>query len=97
MYDSIDINEIDRINIGNNILLDIRDKYEYNLNHIKNAINIPYNYLLTIPENYLKLSITYYIYCDNGYKSREVCLFLNELGYKVIDLVGGFKKYIDGK
>ena len=39
MYDSIDIKEIDYINIDNN-LIDIRDKYEYVLNHINNVKNI---------------------------------------------------------
>ena len=54
MYDSIDINEIDQIHItslnthdsNQRILIDIRDKYEYILGSIKNAVNIPYNYLL---------------------------------------------------
>ena len=61
MYDSIDINEIDQIHItslnthdsNQRILIDIRDKYEYILGSIKNAVNIPYNYLAVIPENYL--------------------------------------------
>ena len=40
MYDSIDIKEIDSITINDN-LIDIRDKYEYILSHIKGSINIP--------------------------------------------------------
>ena len=104
MYNSIDIKEIDRINITNtmntsykNILLDIRDKYEYILGHIPRSINIPYTYIITMPQNYLNLDATYYIYCDSGSKSRKVCLFLNELGYKAIDLIGGYKEYLDGR
>ena len=102
MYDSIDVKEIDQINITtgdnnsyHNTLLDIRDKYEYLLGHIPKAINIPYNYLMLMPENYLNFYTTYYIYCDSGSKSRKVCLFLNELGYKTIDLIGGYNEYID--
>lgn len=101
MYDSIDIKEIDRINITTknnnnyrNVLLDIRDKYEFILGNIKNSINIPYNYLMLMPENYLDFNTTYYIYCDSGSKSRKLCLFLNELGYKTVDLIGGYKEYI---
>ena len=49
MYDSIDIKEIDQINVNTsskNMLIDIRDKYEYILGNIKNSVNIPYNYLI---------------------------------------------------
>lgn len=102
MNDSIDIKEIDHINITcndkfNNVLLDIRDKYEYLLGHIPRAINIPYNYLMFMPYNYLDLDKTYYIYCESGSKSRKLCLYLNQLGYKVIDLIGGYNAYIDDK
>lgn len=103
MYDSIDIKEIDRINIGTsslnykNVLLDIRDKYEYILGNIPRSINIPSSYLMVMPENYLDLDTTYYIYCDSGIKSRKLCSYLSDLGYKVIDLIGGYKEYLDGK
>ena len=98
MYDSIDVKEIDRININaNNVLIDIRDKYEYILGHIKRAINIPYTYILSLTEKYLTFDKTYYIYCESGSKSRKLCLYLSENGYKVVDLIGGFKEYIDDK
>ncbi len=98
MYDSIDIKEIDRINIDtNSCIIDIRDKYEYILGNINNSINIPYNYLLTLPDRYLDYNKIYYIYCDSGSKSRKICLFLSELGYKVVDLIGGYNSYIDDK
>lgn len=101
MYDSIDINEIDQIHItstivnspNQRILLDIRDKYEYILGSIPNSINIPYNYLFLMPENYLDISSVYYIYCESGSKSRKLCLHLNQLGYKVVDLIGGYENY----
>ena len=104
MNDSIDISEIDQIIITTtdnksyrNVLIDIRDKYEYILGHIKKAINIPYNYLMLMPEVYLDFNTTYYIYCDTGNKSRKVCCFLNNLGYKTVDLIGGYNQYIDDK
>ena len=101
MYDSIDIKEIDQIYIDNNsktsknMLIDIRDKYEYILGNIKNSINIPYNYLALMPENYLNFDTTYYIYCDSGSKSRRLCIELRQLGYHVVDLIGGYNHYID--
>ena len=71
MYDSMDINEIDQIHItttnsleeNKRVLIDIRDKYEYILGNINGSINIPYNYLALMPENYLNFSSIYYIYC----------------------------------
>lgn len=98
MDNSIDIKEIDRIDINNyNVLIDIRDKYEYILGHIKKAINIPYQYVLTFPDKYLDFDSTYYIYCDCGRKSNKLVNYLKELGYKVIDLIGGYNTYIDDK
>lgn len=100
MYDSIDIHEIDQIHINandensQNVLIDIRDKYEYVLGNIKGSINIPYNYLALMPENYLNFLTTYYIYCDSGSKSRKMCLLLNQLGYKTVDLIGGYEYYL---
>lgn len=96
MYDSLDIKEIDYININNN-LIDIRDKYEYVLSHITSAINIPYTYLLMMPEQYLEKNKKYYLYCDSGSKSRKLCEYLNEQGYQTIDLIGGYNSYIDRK
>ncbi len=101
MYDSMDINEIDQIHITSSnpldsnqrILLDIRDKYEYVIENIRGSVNIPYNYLALMPENYLNLTSTYYLYCDTGSKSRKLCLHLKQLGYQVVDLIGGYQMY----
>lgn len=97
MYDSLDIKEIDQINVTTNslnMLIDIRDKYEYILGNIKGSINIPYNYLALMPENYLNFNTTYYIYCDSGSKSRKLCIELTQLGYHVVDLIGGYNHYM---
>jgi len=97
MYDSLDIKEIDKINItanSPNRLIDIRDKYEYILGSINGSINIPYNYLALMPENYLNFNTTYYLYCDSGSKSRKLCTHLHQLGYHVVDLIGGYNHYI---
>ena len=99
MYDSIDIKEIDQINVNTsskNMLIDIRDKYEYILGNIKNSVNIPYNYLALMPENYLNLNTIYYIYCDSGIKSRKLFMELKQLGYHVVDLIGGYNHYVNG-
>lgn len=96
MYNSINIMNVDYSN-SSNVLVDIRDKYEYLLSHIDGAINIPYNYLSLLPENYLDKNSTYYLYCNDGKKSRKLCEYLNKLGYRTIDLVGGYSTYLDNK
>ena len=92
MYEDIDILDIDSINIEDN-LIDIREKYEYILGHIYNSRNIPFNYLMMMPENYLEKNKIYYLYCDSGSKSRKLCMHLNQNGYHTIDLVGGYMRY----
>lgn len=96
MYDSLDIQDIDSFTFTSN-LIDIRDKYQYLLGHLPNAKNIPYTYLVMMPENYLKKEETYYIYCSHGEKSRKICSHLQELGYHVVDLIGGYEAYLDRK
>ena len=99
MFESINIKEIDNNSIDNNkkVLIDIRDKYEYILGNIPRSINIKNNYLLSIPNNYLNHNTTYYIYCECGVKSNKLCKYLTELKYNVIDLYGGYRKYLDSK
>lgn len=96
MYDSLDIQEVDFLSLHQNII-DIRDKYQFILGHIPNAINIPYVYLLMTPENYLSKEEKYYLYCEHGEKSRKICLHLQELGYQAVDLVGGYESYLSQK
>ncbi len=92
MYEGMDILEIDTIEINDN-LIDVRDKYEFILENIQGSRNIPYHYLMMMPEQYLEKGKTYYLYCDSGAKSRKVCAHLNNLGYHTIDLVGGYNRY----
>jgi rhodanese-related sulfurtransferase len=83
------------MNIEENInLIDIRDKYQYDLGSIPNSINIPLNYLLINPTNYLNLDKKYYIYCDFGSRSEKLCEFLMDKGYNVINVTGGYNAYL---
>lgn len=92
MYASLDILDVDKNLIQANII-DIRDKFQYYLGHIPNSTNIPYIYLIMAPDNYLNKNEKYYFYCEHGEKSRKICMHLQELGYQVVDLVGGYEEY----
>lgn len=93
MYQDKDILDIDSINIIDN-LIDIRDKYEYKMGNIYRSKNIPYNYLYLNPKDYLDINKIYYIYCNNGSYSKRLCIHLFNLGYEVVNLVGGYNRYL---
>ncbi|MCI8778030.1 MAG: rhodanese-like domain-containing protein [Bacilli bacterium] len=80
---------IDQINI-----IDIRSIQSYNNNHIPNARNIPLEKLITQPEQYLNKMEKYYIYCQKGLSSENVCSILSNLGYNVISIDGGYENWI---
>lgn len=67
-------------------IIDIQDKYNYQIFHLNGAINIPYDELMNNYRNYLNKNETYYIYCKSGKLSKRVSTVLNYLGYNVIML-----------
>ena len=87
--------EIEKIinNLNNINLIDIRDNYLYNIGKIPNSKNIPMNFLITNPYNYLNKEETYYIYCNRGINSKKTCEVLSSLGYHVVNIIGGYEEY----
>lgn len=82
------IDKLDKIKI-----IDIRDNYLYRMGNIPYSINIPMNFLTMNPENYLNKYDTYYIYCNMGINSKRVCEILTNMGYNVINIIGGYNAY----
>lgn len=80
---------IDKVN-----LIDIRNAQSYNNNHIGNAINIPFEKLIISPNQYLDPLKKYFIYCRCGITSKKTCQILSNLGYKVVNIVGGYEEWI---
>lgn len=93
MKTKISINDlmpiINQINI-----IDIRSVQSYNNNHIPNAKNIPFEKLIINPSQYLNLNEKYYLYCQKGLSSENVCKILNNIGYNVINIEGGYESWI---
>lgn len=85
---------INKLNLNNINIIDIRDKIEYNTNHILNSINIIYDDLMFEPEKYLDKNKEYYFYCTYGIKSLKLSKYLNRIGYKTFSIEGGFNKFI---
>lgn len=90
---NISIQELLKLNLSNN-LIDIRDNYQFNLGNIPNSINIPYNFLIMNPENYLDKGKKYYLYCGYGSKSRVACEKIVLKGYDVVNVLGGYNDYL---
>lgn len=74
------------------ILIDLRDKKEFQRKHILNAINIPYE---EIEENLYRLPKDQEIilYCERGGVSFMVAKQLSAQGFWVKTLIGGIQGY----
>lgn len=75
-------------------VIDIRDAFKYDIGHISNSANIPYDKLLGNYSGYLNKSDVYYIYCQKGITSKRCAKILNEFGYHVYSIAGGYDAYI---
>ncbi len=64
-------------------IIDVSDRYTYNINHINGSINIPYDELLNNYRKYLNKKEKYYLYCKSGKLSKRAVAILSSLGYRV--------------
>lgn len=68
---------------GSVVLIDVRSESEYNIMHLKNAINIPVSEIekkIFIYEQTKPLMV----YCSTGTRSKSAIINLNKLGYNNI-------------
>lgn len=75
-------------------IIDIRDRDSYVRGHIPHAINIEEYDLLFNAQNYLNKSTIYYLYCDSGSRSSGLVMKLNRMGYKTVNISGGYHNYL---
>ncbi len=87
-YQTIDSNKaMDIINSEGAIIIDVREKDEYDGGHIANAVNIPLSEISGI--NYDK-ETNIIVYCATGIRSSEAAKELKDMGYsKIYNLDGG--------
>ena len=73
----------DKIEKNDVLLIDVRTANEYDLMHIKNAINIPVN---EIEQRIFQVDSTHplMVYCSSGARSKTAIQILNNLGYNNI-------------
>ena len=92
MIDQITVDRLKKL--GNINLIDIRSIEKYNDNHIPGSINIPKILLVKNYYKYLDKDKLYYIYCQKGEQSTKVCRSLKNLGYRVVNVIGGYESWI---
>lgn len=76
----------------NYLIIDVRDKEDFESGHIPTAINIPHDHF---EDQKVQISINKKIilYCDRGNLSLYVARMLNDQGYDVRNLCCGIKAY----
>ena len=92
-YETIEWDEIDKLDLKTSMILDVRTDEEFEIQSIEGAVHIPLTKLRErlseIPKN--KVIV---IYCQTGKKSYFAFCILKQHGYeKVYNLNGGYKIY----
>lgn len=92
-FDTIKTNDIVKyIGMPDVLIIDLRDKEDYDKGHIPTAINIPYEDL-DKQKSYLQHSNLLIFYCDRGNISLLAARDLMKDGYNIKSLYGGVHAY----
>lgn len=73
------------------LIIDLREKEEYEAGHVKGAVNVPHTQIeepLEFPKG-KKLVL----YCDRGGASLMIARQLAKRGYQTRSVIGGFQAY----
>lgn len=80
--------------LSNVNVIDVRGVEKFNNSHIPGSINVSSDKLLLNPYNYINKDTKYYLYCQHGLTSRNVCNILSKLGFNVVNIDGGFEEWL---
>lgn len=90
--DTISADELDHYIDRNDVLIiDLRSRDVFAKNHLKSAINVPYEELQTY--RYFSRKKTLILYCERGSSSLFAARELMKRGYRVKSVVGGIRSY----
>lgn len=93
-YQTISATEAKNMMRENTIILDVRTKEEYEISHIKNAINIPLDKIDdTVIEQLKDKKQTILVYCQSGNRSKQASQKLVDLGYTKVYNFGGINNW----
>ncbi len=92
-FDTISTKEIVKyIGNPNALIIDLRDRDEYDAGHIPGAVNIPYEELDSYTDR-LQRRQQLIFYCDRGNISLLAARDLMKYGYNIKSLYGGISAY----
>lgn len=74
-------------NISMGTLIDVENVINYNEEHLREAINIPYEKLLNNHSSYLNKNKKYFITCNKGVRSKKAVRILEFYGYDVTQVI----------
>jgi rhodanese-related sulfurtransferase len=78
------------------VILDTRERVEFDISHIDNAINIGYNGFSLERLNAFDKDTTIVVYCSVGYRSSKIAQILIDAGFNdVRNLDGGIFKWVN--
>lgn len=90
---SINASEIKSLDTEKVLLLDIRSREEFEINGIKGSVNVPFDEISTGLSK-LPKDKPVYVLCRTGDLSEEVAEILEDRGYDVYNIDGGYAAYI---
>lgn len=90
---SINAAELTSLDTEKVLLLDIRSREEFELKGIKGSVNVPFDEISTGLSK-LQKDKTVYVLCRTGDLSKEVAEILDDRGYDVYNIEGGYAAYI---
>ena len=73
-------------------LVDVREIKEFKMLHLEGAHNLPLSQLADTYEQ-LEKDHLHYVICKSGMRSARACQFLEEHGYKIINVQGGMTAF----
>lgn len=92
-FDTIKTNDIlNYIGMPGILIIDLRDRDEFDAGHIPTAVNIPYDELEEM-KPYLQYNTLLIFYCDRGNISLLASRDLMKDGYNIKSLYGGIHAY----
>ena len=95
MFKNIEVKEEYKKKLMESLLVDVREKNEFNAEHIENAINFPQSTFNSIKfSNIIKNNKNIIIYCQSGRRSLQVCEKLdNTNNCQIFNLIGGINSW----
>ena len=89
------ITEVSPNELEKGILLDVRTPEEFAAGHLEGALNIDWfreDFLSAIDS--LPANKTLFLYCKKGGRSSKAAHLLDSLGYKTMELTGGYDAWV---